>query len=256
MRTLAENPGLRETYGSASAVKARKEFDERDVVRIVVDAHRRAWETRVGVWPFDVPANEPKPVVIEAGSKADAAQIAWLHASGITTGFLSTLGVPFLERLYRFLAASPLGLLIVARNDAGEVVGYVAGTTSTSDLYRAFLRSAEGWSAAMIALGRALRPAVAKRIWETLRYGTESGSSGAELLSMVVSASARGQGLGLRLGRELLERFLEHSVDSATVVVGRDNESAIGLYRRLGFTDEKAIALHDDSPSLALTWSR
>lgn len=253
---LVGDSSLRTSYGASSAAKARREFDEREVVRIVAEAHRRAWETRVGEWPLDGPNSSTRVFEVETGRVADAAQIAWLHASGISSGFLSTLGVGFLERLYRFIASSPLGLLVVARSDTGEVVGYVAGTTSTSDLYRAFLRSSEGWNAAMTAVGRALRPAAARRIFETLRYGADSGSTGAELLSMAVASSARGQGLGLQLGNELLSRFQQNSVGCVTVVVGRDNEAAIGLYRRLGFTDEKSIALHPDSPSLELTWSR
>lgn len=256
LNALLEDPNRRIGFGNASEAKAKKEFDERNVVRIVSEAHRRAWETRVGDWPLGSHAVDMGALSVEDGLRADAAQVAWMHASGIRSGFLSSLGVPFLERLYSFIASSPLGLLIVARDEVGAIVGYVAGTTDTARLYRAFLRSREGWSAALIALGRAFRPATAARILETLRYGTESDSSGAELLSMVVSSSARGRGLGLELGRNLLERFEGASVDRASVVVGSDNVAAIALYRRLGFTDERAIALHEESPSLEMTWSR
>lgn len=57
-------------------------------------------------------------------------------------------------------------------------------------------------------------------------------------LRLVVADSARRQGLGQRLAQVLLIEALRHEFLKVTVDVAADNQSAIDMFRRLGFDPE------------------
>ena len=103
-----------------------------------------------------------------AGTPADAAAIAALHAEAISIGFLVVLGEPFLEQLYRRVAGHDRSFVFVHADPSKGIDGFVAVAEDTGRLYREFmvhdgLRA--GWRAA---------PAVLRHPWkvlETLRYG-------------------------------------------------------------------------------------
>jgi phosphinothricin acetyltransferase len=57
-------------------------------------------------------------------------------------------------------------------------------------------------------------------------------------LRLVVAASARRQGLGRRLAQEILVEALRHGFLKVTVDVAADNQSAIDMFRQLGFDPE------------------
>jgi ribosomal protein S18 acetylase RimI-like enzyme len=196
---------------------------------------------------------------IRAGTEADAERAATLHASEITEGFLPSLGRPFLVRLYRRVVRSPRSFLLVAQDD-GAVVGFVAGTESVRDLYRSFLLH-DGAVATLAALPRVARSW--RRVAETLRYpaGAEADPRGdgsalpqAELLAIAVAPAARGHGIGRRLVEALTTEFERRGVRAIRVVVGADNDTAIDLYERSGFTKAARIEVHRGTPSQVLTW--
>jgi ribosomal protein S18 acetylase RimI-like enzyme len=76
----------------------------------------------------------------------------------------------------------------------------------------------------------------------------------AELLAMAVAPAVRGQGLAHRLGGELLHWAAERGLPSMKVVVGSGNQSAIKVYRRLGFEDAHEVEVHEGETSLELVW--
>ncbi len=113
-----------------------------------------------------------------------------------------------------------------------------------------------GLHAALAAGPRLVRPATIRGAIETLRYkgGDIDAAVEAELLSMAVTARARGAGFGVGLGERFLRRCRERGVSQVRVVVGSDNTTAIGLYRRLGFADATTIEVHAGKSSELLVW--
>jgi ribosomal protein S18 acetylase RimI-like enzyme len=97
---------------------------------------------------------------------------------------------------------------------------------------------------------------VARRAWETLRYGSgDDDGPHAELLSMAVDYEVRRRGLGRALGDRFLTAMAERGVDGVRVVVGAHNQGAIAAYEAMGFERRDTIEVHEGEPSEVLTWS-
>ena len=195
-------------------------------------------------------------MTVRAGTEADAAAAAGLHASQIEDGFLSSLGAPFLTVLYRRVVRHPGSFLVVADED-GAVMGFAAGCEDVGRLYREFLLR-DGLVAGVRAAPRLAR--AWRRVLETLRYPSGgNGSPGplpaAELLSVAVAPAARGLGLGRLLVAEVTDELRRRGVAGVRVVVGSENDGAIGLYRACGFVPAGRIEVHRGAASEVLTWS-
>lgn len=194
---------------------------------------------------------------VRAGTAADTRHAAALHVANIPDGFLATLGPGFLDRLYRRVASSPEGFLLVACDDDGPV-GFLAGTTDVGRLYRRFLvRDAVAAAVrAPIPLLRAV-----PRAFETLRYGadaavaaqvTQGRTAEVELLALAVHSGWRRRGVGSALVEAFADRAATSGAAAARVVVGAANDRAIALYRRHGFTPAAELQVHHGVPSLLM----
>lgn len=180
--------------------------------------------------------------------------VARLHREQLSDSFLASLGESFLDVLYGRIVREPKSTLLVASHGGG-VVGFIAGTHDTGQLYRTFVRhdGVRAFVAAAPALVRHPRTAL-----ETLRYGSESGSvtplPRAELLSIAVAPSVRREGIGGRLITALLADFSAHGVSGARVTVAADNTAAITAYRRCGFRPATRVEVHRGRISEVLVW--
>lgn len=200
-------------------------------------------------------------VVLSPAEIADSVGVAELHASEIDQGFLASLGVGFLDRLYRRMMQHRESFLLVARaaSQPGSppgVCGFVAGTERTAGLYAEFLRR-DGLAAAFAARRRFRAIGQA---WETLRYAGESsigrtGLPAAELLSLAVAPGQRGQGVGRALVAGFLAELRHRGVASARVTVASDNRAALRLYQAGGFRPAGRLEVHRGHPSEVLVWS-
>lgn len=218
------------------------------------------------------------PARTRPGRLEDARRVAELHAGQITTGFLSFLGPRFLVRLYRRMVRSPHAFVLVAEatgglavpgeptardesaegrgpGEAGGVVGFVAGATDLSALYRSFLVR-DGVLAALAVAPRLVLSW--RRALETLRHGQGGPGTarGAELLAIVVDPAVTGRGTGRLLTDGFLAEVVARGIETAYVVVGATNERAVALYRRAGFAEAERFELHPGTESLVLSWER
>lgn len=251
---LAGDRSRRERMGRAAATKALAEFDQARIVRTTLEAYRRLMPYG-GTGSTGAQAESRWPRVAEAYDR-EIDDAALMHATQIDEGFLSYLGAGFLGRLYRRAARSKRSFVLVARDRGGQVVGFLAGTEDTAELYRAFLRYD-----AVFAIPRAA-PRLATRwreAFETLAYGRRPSSLpgqpvAAELLSMAVLPSRRGQGIGRRLVEAFVAEMLRRGVPSARVVVAAGNRAAIGTYQSCGFLHAGTLALHRGRDSEVLVW--
>jgi ribosomal protein S18 acetylase RimI-like enzyme len=247
---LAADPALRDRLGTAARTRALERFSEAQVAERVVEHYRRLTGT-------PGPAADPGPLVIRPATTADAAAMARLHADGMPDAFLPTLGPRFLARLYRALATDPDAVAVVAEGVDG-VVGFAAGVTSVGGFYRRFAR-AHGPGAALAAAPRLVRPSVARRLLETVRYPAQepngNGANGngrlpdAELLSIAVAPGFRTGGTGRALADGVLSGLAGRGVGDIKVVVGAANQGANRFYAKVGFHEAGQLTVHQGTPS-------
>ena len=195
--------------------------------------------------------------VIRRGTTVDATAAARLHAEQITTGFLSFLGPKFLERLYRRVVRWEGGLLLVAVDQGAgteAVVGFIAGASPISALYRQFLIH-DGVAAALGTVGPLLRSW--RKVLETLRHGTTSGPGvgrGPEVLSIAVDDGFQGNGLGAALVRGFIDAIIADGTAETYIVIAQDNEPSLALFERCGFVPAEVFELHAGTTSVVLQW--
>lgn len=252
IKRLADDQYLTVRMGEASWLRARDNFDEREVVHRVMEAYRQVAARKGLQWMFE---SQGASIAVRPARRTDVAGIAELHRRSITTGFLSSLGTRFLKQLYAAMIEWPRSAVFVVADGSNAALGFVAGVEQTGAFYRYFLRTR--WlRAGLAALPRLLNPSLLRRAWETLRYGSgeESSAVEAELLSMAVSPRLRGKGWGGRLGAEFLDDLGSRGVESVKVVVGADNAGAVAAYESMGFGDPQPIEVHRGEPSVGLTW--
>jgi ribosomal protein S18 acetylase RimI-like enzyme len=183
----------------------------------------------------------------------DARRLAELHAARISSGFLTSLGPRFLERLYRRVARSDNAFAFVAEED-GRVVAFCAAAQNVRGFYIEFV--ARDSVAAVVSAPRMMRRL--PRVLETLRYPVAGDGTlpRAEILAVATEERARSKGYA----RAVLERSVgelhRRGCPSAKVVAGSDNIAALRLYERCGFAAHTRISIHDDVPSEVMVWAQ
>jgi glycosyltransferase involved in cell wall biosynthesis/ribosomal protein S18 acetylase RimI-like enzyme len=256
---LIADPGLRQRLAIAARDRTRQRFSEERVAERVVECYRvlfgRRSPAHAGGAPFGnghPPTPPPDLLVIRRATAADAEAMARLHTEGMPDAFLPTLGQPFLTRLYRAIAADSDAVAIVAEGVDG-VVGFAAGVTSVGAFYRRFARR-HGPMAALAAAPRLIRPRVAWRLLETVRYPSQVDAGNdrlpdAELLSIAVDPAWRVGGTGRALANAVLAALADRGVGELKVVVGAANLVANRFYARVGFREAGHLTVHQGTPS-------
>jgi ribosomal protein S18 acetylase RimI-like enzyme len=194
-------------------------------------------------------------VTVRLAGPADAPRLAELHASRISEGFLASLGVGFLTRLYRRITRSRESFAYVElARPGGPVVGFAAATASTGQLYKSFALH-DGLVAGVAAAPQLLRSW--RRVVETLRYPGNEGEDlpAAEILAVAVDAEAGGQGVGRRVVDAATTLLAARGTTEVKVVTGSDNVAALKLYARCGFEPRARIEVHEGTSSEVLVWS-
>jgi GNAT superfamily N-acetyltransferase len=176
-----------------------------------------------------------------------------MHAERIDTGFLSSLGTPFLTRLYRRVARSSRAFAFVAETD-GQIIAFCAAAEDVRRFYLEFVVR-DGIVAGLRAAPRLLR--AAPRVIETMRYpgsGTDA-LPPAEILAVVTEKSASARGIARMLVQRSLHELAWRGCGSAKVVAGADNGPALRLYEGCGFAPHARISVHEGVSSEVLVWA-
>jgi len=163
-------------------------------------------------------------------------QIAERHIEGISTGFISSLGIEFVTALYEAIAQSQSSFGVVAEEE-NRVLGFVAFTTDINKLYKSVVLK-KGWRFALLLAGKMFSPKRLKKMFETLFYPYRIRKMNlpyAELLSIVVAPEASGKGIGTQLLQKGLQGCARIGVERVKVLVGTNNEAANRLYEKCGF---------------------
>lgn len=169
-------------------------------------------------------------------SPEHVAQVAELHVSGISTGFISSLGVDFVTSLYEAVAQSQLSFGFVAEENH-EIVGFVAFTTNLGKLYKSVILR-KGLHFALLLAGKMFSLKRIKKVFETLFYPgriKKMNLPSAELLAVVIAPEGRRKGLSTQLVEKGFRECRKRRIDRVKVLVGADNEPANKLYLKCGF---------------------
>ncbi len=166
----------------------------------------------------------------------DVSAVAALHVSGISTGFISSLGIDFVTALYEAIAKNKSSFGFVAEEN-DKVLGFVAFTTNINKLYKSVILK-KGWRFALLLAGKMFSLKRIKKVFETLFYPSrikKMNLPSAELLSIVVADESQRKGLGLQLLQKGLAGCAKRGIDKVKVLVGADNKPANELYQKCGF---------------------
>jgi len=190
----------------------------------------------------------------DAASKTNKAAlykaVARMHAQSINQGFLPTLGERFLALLYEAIDADPNCALFVEQID-GKVVGFVTGGRGMGSTYRQMLKR---WPRLALALLPVLfQPAKLKRVLEIVLFSRKQkpvpGCPRAELFSIAVADTVRGQGVAQRLYAQLAEWFRQDGEAAFCIVVGERLAPAHRFYQRMGARPMAQISVHEGQAS-------
>lgn len=179
-----------------------------------------------------------------------AAAAARLHVVGQPGTFLTDLGPQVLTVLYSALPQSPVGFGFAATNQTA-LLGFVSATTSVGHLF-VEMGTRRVHQLLPALLGRYWqRPRLALRSVQTVAYPFLASppqetdeSRAAELLSIMVTPSARGQGIGSQLLAALVQACRERAIALLDVTVAADNDGARRFYTRHGFRFQREFVLY------------
>ena len=182
-----------------------------------------------------MPVDTSEQVIIAAMQPQQIAEVAKLHAEGIATGFISSLGPTFIRQLYRGIISCPSAFCLVARQNS-QVLGFVTAAESVGKLYKSVILRR-----GLLMLGPLLRfafsPRTIRKIFQTLLYPSRTSKEypSAEILSVVVAPVARRKGIGRKLMQAVLQEFSRRGVPAIKLAVAADNEPANQYYLKEGF---------------------
>ena len=165
-----------------------------------------------------------------------AKQVAQLHITGISSGFISSLGVEFVTLLYDAIAESKDSFGYVAKKD-GQVVGFASFTTNLNKLYKSVIRK-KVFKFSFLLAGKMFSLRAIRKILETLFYPArikKMDLPSAELLSIVVVEKARGQGLATKLIKRGFAGYVERGIKKLKILAAIEIKGANKLYEKLGF---------------------
>ncbi len=184
--------------------------------------------------------------MIFKAQKSDSLPIATLHKQTISEGFLSKLGIGFLQYLYKFLIQKEL---VLAFKENNHVAGFVSCALSSKGIMKRFVFSSPGgiFKLTVVLLKN---PGLIKQLLETFRApGLSESESGeeipeTELLSISVSPQAQKGGIGTQLLTALEQELKQRNIRKYKVIAGEKLEGANKFYLKNGFVLAKQISIH------------
>ena len=179
-------------------------------------------------------------------------QVATLHKESITTGFLSSLGMDFLECLYKAISVSKNSILIVYL-EKDVVAGFVTGTLDITEVNRVLKRKCL-FTIIKDLIGVVFDQRKLKKLFETYKYSVKDKAMypynlRAELLSIAVDSNFRGKGIAKRLYEELINFFRQKRASEFKIVVGEKLIDAQRFYEKMGAKKVSEFELHKGEKS-------
>ncbi len=176
-------------------------------------------------------------------------QAAKLHIRVIHHGLLPLLGIGFLTRMYRCIAAAPESG-VWAMIDGDKFVGFIAGCANVQRTYRWLLVNC-GISLAMTAGLALFRFTVLRKLYSILAYpfhrhktSPRTPTTEAELLAIAVDENEYGKGHGSQLVDVLEASLRRWGVREYRVLTNIAESNSNAFYRATGFAPAGMIRHH------------
>lgn len=172
-------------------------------------------------------------------------RVAELHIQGISTGFISSLGIDFVKSLYEAIAQSKDCFGFVVEENC-SVLGFVVFATNLNKLYRSVVLK-KGPHFAFLLSGKMFSLKRIRKALETLFYPRRINKlnlPSSELLALVVAPRGRRKGLATQLLKGGFQQCQKQGIEKIKVLVGAANEPANKLYLKCGFEFAGQIESH------------
>ncbi len=180
-------------------------------------------------------------IIYRDASEKDLQNIANVHISCFKGTFIAYWGEKLIARYYQqFLdEGSPFVLAFDGDNLVAFCMGYYEGSNArNSFLQENKLRLA----VRMLALCLSLNKLVLRKCWNFVFGSKDKGKqtenkikADADLLSICVLDSYRGQGISVELIKHFESRVIAADKNDLTLAVYQDNERAIAFYKKMGY---------------------
>lgn len=181
-------------------------------------------------------------VSIRSATRSDMHQIARLHRKSFRGFFLTELGLFFLIRYYSIVLEYKKGILLVAKNSDGRLVGFVAGFLEPGKFY-VILKKRRISLAISVMPSLLARPSRLIRILSTYRgipaqdlTKDSVDDTWCELSSIAVDPLASGCGIGKLLAKELINKATQMGACLVYLSTDAEGNNQTNLfYRKIGF---------------------
>jgi ribosomal protein S18 acetylase RimI-like enzyme len=168
-------------------------------------------------------------------SAAQITDLARLHHQ-VMHSLLTDLGLPVVERYYRIACKDPAVIGFATLSETGKLLGWAIGSSKPEQL-NGRLREAPVWLITQMLRVLFTRPRVIGQLIASVHAAASSVPDGAiELTYIGVDASARKQGVGRAVLGDFLLAARGARYRAVVLSVEAENESAIALYTKAGFT--------------------
>lgn len=183
-------------------------------------------------------------------------QIAHLHQQEIREGFLSTLSVEFLARLYAAVVRSDkLFLLAAVDGSMDKVVAFICASTDTKSVLKQCIWQS-GFRLIVPLLPRLLSGRTLAHLFESMRYASNGDATlpKAEILNFCVDGKSQGKGVGRRLFGSLISEFSRRGVHRIKIVTGESQVSAQLFYEAMQAYRVGTAEVHEGTKSVVFLY--
>lgn len=172
-------------------------------------------------------------------------QLVSLHIEALGDGStLTRFGEQVLATIYRALAGSGIGFLVLAREDA-RVAGFVFACTDRDRLLRTVVAREPAQLIASTIRAVLRDPRLVRKVFETALYERRVRlPARAELLVIAVARERRSRGIGARLLGVLREELARRGVSEYAVTVHSAMEDANRFYLENGLRLDRRFRMY------------
>lgn len=185
---------------------------------------------------------------IEKAGKYSARNIARIHRESISTGFLSSLGLNFLTKLYEFIISNGYSncYVYVINN---KIVGFCCITNDSKRLYGDFLKK-HLLLAAKITIINLFKIDTLRKIVDHLFYNSKKDKlPNAELLSVAVISGYKRKKIGSQLFDYIQNKFKKQNIKKFVIATGANNIESNEYFKSQDCKLYKKTQLHHNQDS-------
>ena len=166
----------------------------------------------------------------------DTDRVAQLHHAAMGNSLWATLGMRFLQTVYRVLINDAQFLGFIYEED-GQIGGFIAGSEDTDAMLQRTFR--KGWFVLGLAsLPASLRPHTLRKLLQTARYtDTSGGANMAESLFCSFEPHLRGRRISGHINKVLFDELLARGHQRVKITTEVDNKGANRQLTSWGFED-------------------